>query len=273
MDAQPARSIVIGPMGIGEVVDRGFTLARRNFRHLAGIASWGFAIGYFLQGLLSLPLVTIEPADLASGGAMLFMFLGALAGGLAYALAGIALALACARIIDPRGEAGPLTTVGAYGGALTRILPTIGLAIIVVAASIPLVIVLPLGIWIWGRWSVAGNAVILEQLGPVAALKRSWALTRKSWWHTVIVLFLAGLAVAIVQGAVGAVLGLASQAAVVALGSALIGAVLNAIAGAAVAIVVAPFSIAVGVVLYYELRARAEGLDLERRLIQATPAE
>ena len=33
--------IVIAPMGIGEVLDAGFTLARRNFRSLATTTAWG----------------------------------------------------------------------------------------------------------------------------------------------------------------------------------------------------------------------------------------
>jgi hypothetical protein len=273
MDPQPARSIVIGPMGIGEVVDRGFTLARRNFRYLAGIAAWGLVIGYFLQGLLGLPFAAAQPTDRDLGGAVVFMVIGSLAGGVAYGLAGIALALACARLVEPAGEGDPLSPIDAYGEALPRILPTIGLGIIVALASIPLVIVLPLGIWVWGRWSVSENVLIIEKLGPVDSLRRSWALTRKAWWHTVIVLFLAGLAVAIVQAVVGGVLGGGLQVVAYALQAPVIAAVLNAVVNAAVAIIVTPFSVAVSVVLYYELRARAEGFDLQQRLLQTAPAE
>jgi hypothetical protein len=280
MDAQPERSIVIGPMGIGEVVDRGFTLARRNFRYLAGIGAWGIVIGYVLQSLLSIPLLsmmdsqTIDRASAADVAAMgISGTIGALIAAVGTGLAGIAITLACVRIVDSAGEVEPFTTGAAYREALGRFLPLIGLGIIIVLASIPLLIIFPLAIWIWGRWSVSWNAVIIERHGPISALRRSWGLTRRAWWHTVIVLFLAGLAIAIVQGALGAVLGLAVQATVFLLQVPLVTAVLNAITSSALAILVTPFSAAVGVVLYYELRARAEGFDLEQRLIQAAPAE
>src|SRR3954469_8208127 len=63
MEEQLARGLVIAPMGIGEVLDGGFTLARRNFRLLGTIAAWGIVPGYALQVLVNLPVyATGEPA-------------------------------------------------------------------------------------------------------------------------------------------------------------------------------------------------------------------
>ena len=51
-------------------------------------------------------------------------------------------------------------------------------------------------------------------------------------------------------------------------GSSALGAFLTTLANGVPSVVVEPFSAAIGVVLYFELRARAEGYDLAQRVSQ-----
>jgi hypothetical protein len=278
VDAGAERGIVVGPMSIGEVVDSGFNLARRNFRHLAGIGAWGLVVGYFLQGALSIPSTAlfgsaIEARPEQAIGAFALMFGGAVVGGIAMAFASMALVVACGHLVDPASGERLVKPGYAYRTVLSRVPALIGLGIILVLAAIPLAFIFPLFIYVFVRWANATNLVVLDSRKPVEALQRSWALTRGVWWHTAVVLFLAWLAVAVVQIVLGMVVGVTVAALQFALEAPVVAQLLNTVLGAALAIVISPFSVAVSVVLYYELRARTEGFDLERRILEVAPAE
>jgi hypothetical protein len=133
--------------------------------------------------------------------------------------------------------------------------------------AIPLMIIFPLGIYMAVRWSMLFIPFVSERLGPIASMKRSWAITRNAWWHTAAVLFVTGLVMSILQGAVGSVL---------ALGGVMVGGLagagastfLSLLATSIASLLFTPFSVAIYTVLYYELRARNEGFDLTRRAHQ-----
>jgi len=131
--------------------------------------------------------------------------------------------------------------------------------------AIPLMIVFPLGLFLLIRWSQCPMAITIESMGPIAAIGRSWRLTGRSWWHvfgveltTWLVSTLLGGALGGALGALAGLLGFVSQSAVLA-------GIATAAASAIGGLVIVPFSTAVYVVLYYELRARTEGFDLAQR--------
>jgi hypothetical protein len=111
-------------------------------------------------------------------------------------------------------------------------------------------------------------SLIVESAGPIAALGRSWELTRGSWWHSVAVLGATGLIIALIDYALLGLLGGAALFAGFALGSGAAAAVLTGLVGIVSSAITTPFSMAIPVVLYFELRARAEGFDLEQRALQ-----
>jgi hypothetical protein len=275
MEAQPPPGVVIAPMGIGQVLDGGFTLARRNFRLLATIAAWGLIPGYSLQVLLNLGTYSGGPSGLG----MLGGFGAGLISWIASMLAGIAVITACSELVVPSGLGRP-TTGRSYREAVSRIPSYLLLGIVAALAMIPLVLLIvtiPLAIYIGIRWAPAWIAVVAERTGPIAALSRGWNLTHHSWWHTAMVLLLAGIALWIIEAVI---LGVVVGGTVAALGLAIgserglpLFAVLVTIGSSLVRVVVEPFGAAIGVVLYYELRARAEGFDLEQRMQQLVLAE
>ncbi|MFD0022078.1 hypothetical protein [Streptomyces sp. NPDC058382] len=51
----------------------------------------------------------------------------------------------------------------------------------------------PLAIWLWVKFSLAPSAVVFENQGPVAALRRSSLLVRGDWWRIFGISLLAGV--------------------------------------------------------------------------------
>lgn len=124
-------------------------------------------------------------------------------------------------------------------------------------------LVLP-GIWLTIAWCVALPALLFEGLTGLAALRRSFALVRGRWWPTfgtllvaIVILFVVQFVLGLVAGAIvgGLVPGTSTNVAVlIAVGSVL---------GVLSRIISTPFVAACVTVIYYDLRVRKEGLDLE----------
>jgi hypothetical protein len=117
-------------------------------------------------------------------------------------------------------------------------------------------------VFLYVAFAVAVPALVGEDVRGMAALKRSYNLVKGRWWSTFGVLILAGLLAGIVQAilssVVSALLGIAIDTDPVG-GFVFV----NALANIAASVVTIPFSAAVLVVLYYDLRVRKEGLDIE----------
>ncbi len=114
----------------------------------------------------------------------------------------------------------------------------------------------------WIRFSLAAPAVVLERLGPVNALRRSWRLVTSSFWRlfgilllTVIIVFVAGLVLQIPFYVGRGLLGSESAA----------GIILAGIGGIIVGAITRPVLAGVTVLLYLDMRMRKEGLDLVLR--------
>jgi hypothetical protein len=114
------------------------------------------------------------------------------------------------------------------------------------------------------RLCVTIPAVVLERIGPVRGIARSWQLSRGSSWRlfginllTALIAYIAGLVLEI-PFTIGAAAAGSSRGTIAALIIAAIGSVVSAT-------VIRPFSAGVTVLLYLDLRMRREGLDLALR--------
>jgi hypothetical protein len=96
------------------------------------------------------------------------------------------------------------------------------------------------------RWYVAPYVAATERLGGLAAMRKSWQLTRGQWWHTFLPGFIIGLLASVVSIP-------ASFTQFISLG------VYALIALPLVVAVTAPFSTLVAVIVLYDLRLRQEG--------------
>jgi hypothetical protein len=115
------------------------------------------------------------------------------------------------------------------------------------------------GVYLYAAWSVAVPALVLEDLRGRAALRRSRRLVEGRWWPVFAVVVLSAILTAIVSGALGGALG-----GFLAMGdSDAVAAVADAVAQAVASMLTTPFAAAVATVLYFDLRVRKEGFDLE----------
>jgi hypothetical protein len=134
-------------------------------------------------------------------------------------------------------------------------------------------------IFLWIRLSLALPAVVLEGIGPIDALRRSWQLVKSSWWRVFGITLLAGIVVAIigfilqfpftiVSGLTGGggsgftMIGAGSTTATTTAAPTILGVAITAIGSIIAATCTRPISAGVTVLLYTDMRVRREGLDL-----------
>ncbi len=94
-------------------------------------------------------------------------------------------------------------------------------------------------------------AIVLERVGPLASLTRSWRLTKGCRLHVFCTLILSWL-LYLVFSIITAILG-----------KTLLTPIIAQVVGAVVFVLVFPFVTVVSTLLYYDLRVRREGFDLE----------
>ena len=153
----------------------------------------------------------------------------------------------------------PLNAGAAIGRALRRFLWLIVAYIIVsLAVIIGLVAFILPGFYIAFRLIPLNTVVVLEDRGVFESISRTWTLGGGRVWHmflTMLLGFLIYIGVAIVGGVLVGILGT------------MIGALKDpnvaAVFTTAATALVYPLLITVGVVLYYDLRIRHEGFDVE----------
>jgi hypothetical protein len=122
-----------------------------------------------------------------------------------------------------------------------------------------LALVIP-GIWLAVAWSVAYPAMLVERLGAVEALKRSFKLVDGFWWSTAGRLIVAYILTSIFAVVVAFAFLIPAEWLVddTSLGAQL----LEAAANLATSLLTTPFIAAVVTLTYFDLRVRKEGFDL-----------
>jgi hypothetical protein len=117
-------------------------------------------------------------------------------------------------------------------------------------------------LWIGVSWSLAAPAFVLESLGVVGALGRSWRLVRGQWWRVLGITLLGGL-IAVIVAAILAV--------PFTFGGTLLSpdplsplpVVLAGVGGVLASTLTTPFSAGISGLLYVDQRIRREAFDLE----------
>ncbi|WP_190601928.1 hypothetical protein [Arthrobacter ipis] len=303
--APPKPGVVpLRPLMFGEIMDGAFKTIRRNPKAMLGAGLIAQALGAVIAGVV--PLVT--PASDASAEAWLTSLstsemtslFAAVAGG--FVLFGlvtvfISLVMQGAMVVPvarsilnrqtgfrqmwllARGRAWALVRLAGIGVATVLLGGALmALATVLLASSMgtgSLVIVLPLflafiaaTIWVSVKLTVAPAVIVVEDVGALDGIRRSWAVTRRSWWRVFGIVLVVSLLVGIIGQIVLIPLTLlttvagpqdpASQAAAL---QAVVG-VATAIVSAAVGAVAFAFQTSVMALLYMDLRMRNDGLDI-----------
>jgi hypothetical protein len=259
-------ALQLRPLGIGEVLDAGFRLVRSRFSTLLLCALAVAAPLSVLDTLITLStnkqafdfnVDTPQPAQNDSD---------AIVGGLITRLIGILLVLlvlaACFRAISAAYLGERASAGESLRFAVTRLPALLG-AYFLVAFSVVLgfiVLVIP-GIYLGVALSVVFPALLFERLGPGGAYRRSFSLVKGNWWRTFGTLLLTFLILVVLTAALGGGLGALLGAA--APGDEALAAVFLTLLNILLAIILYPVAAAILTVLYYDLRVRKEGFDLE----------
>jgi hypothetical protein len=115
------------------------------------------------------------------------------------------------------------------------------------------------GVWLYAAWSVAVPVLLIEGTGGFKALTRSYDLVKGRWWPVAGTLLVTNLLAMFVSGIFSFVL----VPLRIAGGNQTAVALLTGITGAVGSLITTPFIAAVVTVLYFDLRVRKEGFDLQ----------
>jgi len=281
-------------MPLPELLDELFRLYRRQFGLIVGVALIVVLPGLLwtlVTGTYRLTSTTITNIFAAPGGSVTPTFnstrFSSLFGLLAVGGLGGLILLpftlgAVYRAVTDVALGRPVTIVGVLRETLAKYLPLLGLvgifygiAVLWVVALvlgfillvIPGLVVLALGAYLFVRWGLVVAAMMAEDIGPIRGMRRSWSLVGGMWWRTVGVI----VVLAILQSIVNLALGVLVQI-VVSVGlSGDLRLALSAIASTLLGAIVSPIFTIGLVLLYFGLRVRKEGLDLDQLARQTAP--
>jgi hypothetical protein len=270
MSSAPTGAPALRPLSVGEILDAGINIYRRNARTLIVLSAIVVVPFQILSAVVTLSTVSTSsevPRGLSAFGNVGRADHAASAGGdvivsIIGLVVGLLVTAACVKAVsdaymDREADAGvSLRFAGRRIGSLLwlELLLIVLLGLAFVAFIIP-------GIWLYAAWSVATPALMIEGVRGRRALGRSYGLVRGRWWPTAGVVLVTNLILSIVGGVIAAVL-----AGIVLSGathSVLSTVFLASLAQAVASVVTQPFQAAVITVLYYDLRVRHEGYDVE----------
>lgn len=251
--------IAYRPRTIAELVDAGIQLFRRTYRELIGITAIGYvpwiAASTLLERVWNAPGSVDPDALLAPMGSLLLTAMG----GVWFAVVSAGcVVVASDAYLGEEPEIG-----GAIRRALARGWPIIATSLLTwVLAGVGLVLLIVPGLYFFARFSISPAVALLENRGTGESLNRASDLSRDRKLHILGALGAAWLIYLAVAVTVGLLVGATGQMA------------LAPVAEAIVSIGISPLIAVVTTVLYYDLRIRAEGFDVEllERQLQTGPA-
>lgn len=269
-DAAPVRPPApVGPMTLSDVLDGSYTIIKRRPRAVIGAVAVVVVpvqvFSVWLRSATSGSGANSSPYDalltLGSGSSLgVTLLVGAVASLSLFFVGGIISSFVAA------WYAGQDIT---GGEALRRSLGRIGPFLVAWAVLLPLKIVsyalcfLPLAVTVT-FFALTAPVITLERVGPFAGIKRSAQLISRRFWPSLGIILLASLIETVTQF---------SLAAIPMIASALLPSpadwIVLAVGEAGAALVATTALVGVSVLLYIDLRARTEGLDLELRAVDA----
>ncbi|HVE46163.1 MAG TPA: glycerophosphoryl diester phosphodiesterase membrane domain-containing protein [Acidimicrobiales bacterium] len=254
------------PLGVGEILDLAIKVYRSRFADLVKVVAVAVTPVFVLGALVQLSASSEDEARLPGEAASVDfsdlwtfvagVFLVAVLGFVASQLA----SAASFRIVSGAYLGESPTWRESLGFAASRLRSLLWLSVVLgfflVLAFLALIIP---GFYFAVAWTVATPVLLFEGLRGRQALARSRALVRDRWWPTLAVIFLSTVFTAIVQAIFGSLFFAAvsdgdNDTAV---------ALANAATNITASVVTTPFTAAVIAVVYFDLRVRKEGFDLE----------
>jgi hypothetical protein len=252
-------------MGLGQIIDTAIGLFRSHWRLLVGTVAWVIVPlqlinAVFARGLLTQIhtfVNTVQHPNAAQPPGFSGLNFGASGASLLSLLTSPFLSAAIAVVAASIYLSRPITVGEVYRRAIRRFGAI--LVVVILAGLIEfggLILLIIPGIFFWTRLVTSPVVVMLEGLGPAAAIRRSWRLAKGFGWKilgTVIVgFFITGFFSFVVQIPFGILAYFTGGAGWVFLG---VGQIIGAL-------FTAPFQTIILVLIYFDLRIRREAFDL-----------
>ncbi|MDQ3690206.1 MAG: glycerophosphoryl diester phosphodiesterase membrane domain-containing protein [Chloroflexota bacterium] len=253
------RPLPLRQMGIGELIDAAVRLYRLEWKVLMAIVAFVVVPVTFLEVWASQLLIgNIGPAIPSADpfGELLVLTLVFVAVQFLIVQPFLVAAIARAAADVYLGE--QVTIGGTYSYALSRLPAILWITILTTLATLLgfVLLIIP-GIIALVRLAFAPAALVVEGHRGSTAVRRSWRLTKGFFWRTLGTLLLSGVIVAIVTG----IISLPGELLVQAMGPDAWP--LSALVTVLATVLVTPFATLVVVLLYFDLRIRKEGFDIE----------
>ena len=278
--------IPLRPLAVGEILDGVFSTIRRHARLVltmsACVAIVQAVLSVLVPGLLgaftfNFSFGDTTNADTADASVQAFQLLSQGVGTLVTTVLTALLAGAMTVIVSEAVLGRPINGRSVWQRVRPRFWGLLGCSIIVgIVPAIGLLFCLAPGMWLWAAWALATPALVLEGLGPITAIKRSFRLVRGAWWRTFWIRCLAWLISGVVAGVLAvpfAFLGLLITGVSGFSDGAPLGFVFFYALGTALAATVTlPLASGVQALLYVDRRIRAEALDVRLAEAAATTA-
>ncbi|HUA14453.1 MAG TPA: hypothetical protein VMG31_04085 [Verrucomicrobiae bacterium] len=296
------------PMSTGELLDRTFALYRKNFILFVGIAALGPA-AYLVFQLLTIGSAAVPGRTAAVGAAAAITSLGAgLFVGIVVMLAGMAYSQAATVKAVAAVHLGREITIGgaykALRGRLWRVLGVFLLMIVLVGLGVVVIVVIAgvlgslavvggasagtggaiagglvgvavvvlgalLAIAVYVRYSLAIQACVVEDLRPIASLKRSASLSKGARSRVLAIYFVFGVLSMIVSLVLGGLAGAAG----VALHNTMLALIVVYVTSFVAGSLTGPLG-TIGIsLLYYDERVRKEAFDLQLMMLSLDAPE
>jgi hypothetical protein len=306
--------IALRPIGLGEILDGSIATIRQQPKATLGPSAVVMTIAtaistasaaVVLPGLRSLndrlsagqPLTTADLTSASGWLALSFLVSLVLTLAVSVLLTGMLAPVVARAVLGQRTTAGQAWQhargrFGALAGLTVLVIGIfiglwgvlIGLAIAAavvlgppgaVIGVVAVLALLPLTCYAWTKISLAAPALVLERIGPAAAIGRSWRLTRRSFWRmfgiwivAVLVTSIAALVLevpfriisSLATGTSG--LGFSSVPSSVTGTKLLAYLIIGAVGSLLAATVIRPMLVGVATLLYADLRMRREGFDM-----------
>jgi Membrane domain of glycerophosphoryl diester phosphodiesterase len=240
--------------GIGEILSAAFQLYRRHWPTLLAIAAvvvvpltlLQYGIGHWVRtnGQQLHDPARVSTSFWAVAGASLLAAVVAL---LLYQV----LTGAITRTIAAEVAGQDLALEQSYRFGFARLGPVLVVSVLVgLATLLGLIVFIIPGIYIGVRLAVSIQALVVEDRRGTEAMRRSWELVGGHWWHAAFTLLVAALITGVVNALITAPFSAGAW-------------LVQGIAAAVATTVTLPYGALVGVLLYLDLRARKERLDLD----------
>jgi hypothetical protein len=261
-----AETPTLRPLGVGEVLDAGIKLYLRHWKPLA-ICVVGIVLPLEIVSVLLVSSVDTSALDYTFGGSTSESAADASAGAVLavelLTLLGILLANAmCFKVVADAWLGSEPSAKRSLGFALRRLPALLWLAIIAFCALVLAFIALFVPfVWLAVAWSLCVPALLFERRGGFKALARSFRLVQGRWWATLGALICAYLLAAFFEFLV---LLLPQEIATdIAADNDLVLAIASVVGGTLSQMVTTPYLAAVITLLYFDMRVRKEGFDLQ----------